>query len=404
MIRRLARFIMPLLVAVLLLVLLPCVAEVWLRWQEFRAGRPLLSSDPRAELLAPSWLTHHQIKPLRSITGTNPDSGETFETQTNSYGLRGAEPTLLKPVGVLRVLVLGDETIFGLDVADQETFTSRLEKLLQTALRRPVEVINGAVPGDCPLVAALRFKHDLMSLNPDLVICHFDMSDVAEDYSYRRSTVLGQGDEPLACPHPLLEKPADGVVQQLGDHFLLAKWGQRQFSHFWRQNRPDEPTNDIDHPLGKFAWLADKPPANWTPHIQQALASLGELSRFTSASSTRLLIITCPAPWQVSATASSGEGVREAAGVPSELFCRSTLPFQLLAQAVNARHLSLCDVSDEFRRQVNPDQLFFNNAPRLSEVGHELYATLVAKFLTTNTLETPPPTANGSDPRSSGVR
>jgi len=403
MIRRLARFIMPLLFAVLLLGLLPCVAEVWLRWQEFRAGRPLLSADPRDELVVPSWLTHHQVKPMRSITGTNPDTGETFETQTNSYGLRGDEPKIPKPDGMLRVVVLGDETIFGLDVADQDTFTAKLAKLLQAAYRRPVEVINAAVPGDCPLISTLRLKHELLSLSPDLVICHFDMSDVAEDYAYRRFTVLGHGDEVLACPHPLLEKPV-GAVEKLGDHFLLAKWGQRQLAKFWRQKRPDEPTDDIDHPLGKFAWLADTPPVSWAPHIQQARASLVELSRVTMAGSSRLLIVTCPAPWQVSATASSGEGVREEAGVPPDEFYRSKLPFQALAEVANARGLTLCDVSDDFRRQANPDRLFLNNAPRLSAAGHELYATVVAKFLTTHTIENPPPTANNSDLQSTGVR
>ena len=117
-----------------------------------------------------------------------------------------------------------------------------------------------------------------------------------------------------------------------------------------------------------------------------------------------MLIITCPAPWQVSATASSGEGVREEAGVADDAFYRSSLPFQLLAQEAKEHGLSLCDASEEFRRQANPDRLFFNNAPRLSAAGHELYATLVAKFLTTNSLDAPPPTADGSDPRASGVR
>jgi hypothetical protein len=69
-----------------------------------------------------------------------------------------------------------------------------------------------------------------------------------------------------------------------------------------------------------------------------------------------------------------------------------------------ARGLTLCDVSEEFRRQANPDRLFFNNAARLSAAGHELYATSVAKFLTTHTIDAPPPTANNNDPSSSGIR
>ena len=93
-----------------------------------------------------------------------------------------------------RVLVLGDETILGLDVANADTFAARLQDQLRAAWRQPVEVINAAVPGDCPLLAALRLKHELLGLQPDIVICHFDMSDVADDYLYRRSLTLGRGD------------------------------------------------------------------------------------------------------------------------------------------------------------------------------------------------------------------
>ncbi len=403
MIRRLIRFIKPLLFAVLLLALLPCVAEFWLRWQEFQAGRPLLSADPYDELLAPSWLTHRQLKPLRTIIGSNPDTREAFETQTNSFGLRGPEPAIPKPDGVLRVLVLGDETILGLDVADADTFAARLEKFLQAAWHQPVEVINAAVPGDCPLLEALRLKHELLGLRPDIVICHFDMSDVADDYMYRRFITLGRGDEPLACPNPLLEKPVRGAGQQLGDHFLLAQWGQRQLAKFWRQKRPDEPTDEIAHPLGKHAWLADHPP-DWSLHIQQALSALGDVSRVASAGSCRLLITTCPTPWQVSATASSGKGVRATAGIPPNTVFKSPLPFRLLAEAAQKRSLALCDVSDEFRQQSKPDGLFLKNVPRLSPAGHELYAAAVARYLTTNTINGPPPTANGSSLRSSELR
>ena len=229
------------------------------------------------------------------------------------------------------------------------------------------------------------------------------MSDVADDYAYRRFTTFGRGEEPLACPNPLLEKSVRGVGQQLGDHFLLAQWGQRQLAKFWRQKRPDELTDEIAHPLGKYAWLADQPP-DWSHHIQQTLAALGDVSRVASAGSCRLLITTCPTPWQVSATASSGKGVRAAAGIPSDTVFNSPLPFRLLAEAAQKRGLPLCDVSGEFRQQPNPDRLFLKNAPRLSPQGHELYAAIVARFLTANTFTAPPPTANGSGLQPSELR
>ncbi len=398
MIRRLGRFLKPLLLAVLALALLPCVLEFWLRWQEFRIGRPILSGTPQDNLITPSWLTHLQLKPLRRISIKNPDTGEVFDTQTNSFGLRGPEPAIPKPHDTIRVVVLGDETVLGLEVADEETFAVRLQEQLTAAWRRPVEIINAAVPGDCPLIAALRLRHELAALRPDLVICHFDMSDVADDYSLRRLTVLGRGDEPLACPHPLLEKPIRGVGEKIGDHFLSARFAQRKLADFWRTKRPEEFTDDIDSSLGKYAWVMDDPP-DWSQYIQQAFSGLADVHKAASLSASRLLITTSPAPWQVSARASSGRGVREACGIPDDTVYQSALPFRLLTEFVKQRGLVICDSSAAFRDAPNSDQLFLSNAPRLSAAGHELYATTVARFLAENSHTLPPPTANGNDPR-----
>ncbi|TXT37567.1 MAG: Uncharacterized protein FD138_636 [Planctomycetota bacterium] len=395
MIRRLCRFLKPLLLAVLALAVLPCVVEFWLRWQEFRIGRPILSGDPQNELLTPSWLTHHQLKPSRQITLKDPDTGEVFDTQTNSFGLRGPEPVIPKPHDTIRIVVLGDETILGLEVADAETFTAHLQELLTAAWQRPVEVINAAVPGDCALISALRLRHELAALRPDLVICHFDMSDVADDYSLRRLTVLGRNDEPLACPHPQLEKPVRGVGEQVGDHFLVARLAERKLANFWRTKRPEEPTEDIDNPLAKYAWVMDDPP-DWSEHIQQAFSSLADVNKAASLSSSRLLITTCPTPWQVSARASLGDGVRESCGVEDGAVYQSDLPFRQLAVFVQERGMVVCDSSRQFREATNRELLFTHNAPRLSAVGHKLYAGVVAQFLAENSHSLPPPVANGS--------
>jgi len=398
MIRRLGRFLKPLLLAVLTLAVLPCVVEFWLRWQEFRIGHPILCGDTKEEFIAPSWLTHHQLKPSRRIAIKNPDTGNVFETQTNSFGLRGSEPAIPKPYDTIRVVVLGDETVLGLEVADEETFAVQLQEMLTAAWRRPVEVINAAVPGDCPLIAALRLRRELANLQPDLVICHFDMSDVADDYSLRRLTVLGRGGEPLACPHPLLEKPVRGVGEKIGDHFLSARFAQRKLADFWRTKRPEQFTDGIDSPLGRYAWVMDDPP-DWAQHIQQAFSALSDVHKAASNSSSRLLITTCPAPWQVSARASSGRGVREACGIPHDTVYQSELPFHALAEFVKERGLVICDSAPAFREAVNSDQLFLNNAPRISAAGHKLYATTVARFLAENSHTLPPLTASSNDSR-----
>jgi hypothetical protein len=390
MIRRLGRFLKPLILALLALVLLPCALEVWLRWQEFRVGRPLFTSDEAASPVAPSWFTYQQLKPLRHIITRNPDTLETFETQTNSFGLRGAEPLIPKSKETIRVVVLGDETILGLEVSDEEVLTARLQAKLATLWKRPVEVLNAGVPGDCPLTMSLRLKHDLATLQPDLVICHFDMSDVADDYSLRRRTVFGPGDEPLACPHPLLEHPVRGVGQRLGDQFLLIRWGERLLQRHLEQPHGEGFREEIAHPLAKYAWLADNPP-DWSPQIQLAFSALSDVHQAASVLSARLLIATCPAPWQVSAQASHGRGVRAACGVADDAFYASDLPFRLLRDFTQQRHLVLCDTSTAFRQASEPERLFLTNAPRLSAAGHELYANTLARFLAEQAHTIPPP-------------
>jgi hypothetical protein len=389
MIRRLGRFLKPLLLAILTLAVLPCVLEFWLRWQEFRIGRPVFTAEAGSSPVVPSWLTHQQLKPLRHIVARNPDTGEAFETQTNSFGLRGPEPLLPKPKDAIRVLVLGDETILGLEVSDEETLTARLQTELTAIWRRRVEVINGAVPGDCPLTMALRLKHHLAALQPDLVICHFDMSDVADDYSLRRLTVFGADDEPLACPHPLLEKPVRGVGQRIGDQFLIARWAEQQLRKIL-PHPEDDARDDIAHPHAKYAWLMDDPP-DWSQHIQLAFSALSDVSQMAARLSARLLIVTCPAPWQVSNRASSGRGVRAACGIPKDAFYASELPFQLLKDFTQRRELAFCEAATAFRQSADPEQLFLTNAPRLSAAGHERYANTIAKFLAEQAHTIPPP-------------
>lgn len=65
----------------------------------------------------------------------------------NSLGLRGPEIQVPKPVGVFRVLLLGDSITLGGRLPEEETFASRLERLLAP---EKAETINAGV-GDVGL-------------------------------------------------------------------------------------------------------------------------------------------------------------------------------------------------------------------------------------------------------------
>ncbi len=76
----------------------------------------------------------------QALAGWTLPAGETFqhmghEVRVNSWGLRGPEPE--RP----RWLALGDSTVFGHGVADEETLPAQLSRTLG------VQVLNGGVPG-----------------------------------------------------------------------------------------------------------------------------------------------------------------------------------------------------------------------------------------------------------------
>ncbi len=72
------------------------------------------------------------------------DTLQGVDVSVNSHGLRGPEFQLEKPMGVRRVMILGDSVVFGWGAPQDGTFPRRLEELLKTNLG-PVEVIAAGV-------------------------------------------------------------------------------------------------------------------------------------------------------------------------------------------------------------------------------------------------------------------
>ncbi len=103
--------------------------------------------------------------------------GERFEADItidiNSYGLRGPEWSLDKPTNVRRVMALGDSSVYGFGVEDEEVFTARLDD----ALGEGVEVINSAVPGYSTYQTINLLQIRSLALQPDLLLVGCIWSD-----------------------------------------------------------------------------------------------------------------------------------------------------------------------------------------------------------------------------------
>ena len=88
----------------------------------------------------------------------------------NAHGTRGPDFQTTKPSNILRVLSLGDSRTFGWGLADAETYSARLQSLLQAKTDKTVEVINAGVNAWSYPQILVYFRDTALKYNPDVVI------------------------------------------------------------------------------------------------------------------------------------------------------------------------------------------------------------------------------------------
>src|SRR6266481_3260521 len=90
----------------------------------------------------------------------------------NSLGTRGPEFPIAKPATTFRVLSLGDSRTFGWGLTEPETYSARLQKLLQESIghHREVQVINAGVNAWSYQQMSVYFREYGLRYNPDAVI------------------------------------------------------------------------------------------------------------------------------------------------------------------------------------------------------------------------------------------
>ncbi len=120
-----------------------------------------------------------------------------FDVKQNALGFRGAEVPAEKAPGRLRVLMLGDSFTYGIGVADDQSFSARLE-----ALDPRFEVLNAGVNGYGTAQELLLLRDQGLALRPDVVVVVFFWNDLANNYM-RDVARFRLEDGALVWPEPI---------------------------------------------------------------------------------------------------------------------------------------------------------------------------------------------------------
>ena len=129
------------------------------------------------------------------------------DVRINSLGLRGPELDPV-PAGGLRVLVLGDSWVAGLEVPEDRTYSAVLADELTDRLGVPVQVVNAGVRGYGTDQVWLLYQERLRQLDPDLVVYHTTGNDPEDN------TVVHRMHRVFSKPAFALE--ADGDLRSVG--------------------------------------------------------------------------------------------------------------------------------------------------------------------------------------------
>ena len=167
--------------------------------------------------VAPDATLHHRFIP--GARGHYQSTEFNTSYAINALGLRDREIAPRAP-GTLRILMLGDSFTEGDGVEAAETFSKRLEAMLNPGSGpRTVEVINAGVGSYSPLLEYLYLTHGGLALTPDCVILNYDLSDAYDDITYSALGRFAPDGTPLGVAAPDESGSGKGPLVAVKDFF-----------------------------------------------------------------------------------------------------------------------------------------------------------------------------------------
>lgn len=279
--------------------------------------------------------------------------------ETNSWGLRDREFGPRTP-GTLRVYAIGDSMVFGHGIPVEDAFPRFLEQILRDRLGRPVEVVNGGVPGYGTVQVAEFFARTVDVVRPDVVTLSIAVfNDLEDNVKFGRQLYRWQRDPSL--------------LQQ------LRTWLRHnsQVYRLFRRYRAGVSGRDM------MQIHSVTPPANVQRGIELTADSVRRIAEEAVKRGIRFAVIVNPAHKQASVR--EWENTLQSYNLDSSGFDYEE-PNRRIVAAVRAQDVPVLDLLGTFRSRPNENYYFSEHwkAP-----GHRLVATEIADFLVAERLVGP---------------
>ena len=135
---------------------------------------------------------HYKLSKNQSLRYELKPNLKDKELQINSHGMRNKESSIEKPKGTYRIAIIGDSIAFGLGVKRDQTFSSKLERLLNKYFSPPgvsFEVLNFGVTGYSVTQIMENVRVRTLKFDPDLLIYAYCLND-PQEYSLEMENLL----------------------------------------------------------------------------------------------------------------------------------------------------------------------------------------------------------------------
>ncbi len=205
------------------------------------------------------------------------------EVHVNSYGFRGAEWNLNSPHK--KILLLGDSITFGAQVAEADTFASKLSaRFIRDEI--PADVLNGSTLGWSTFHQLDFLKENIALLRPKIVVVNFFYNDFNIREVAQRKIIIEAGNLD-GRPAWLKWLPYDGIyfLKRAASISLLRNVAG-EIAYMWR--------NDADAIFFK-ALFAETLDLKHDQVVTSTLEYLKEIAQLCAAWHASLLITHIPA-------------------------------------------------------------------------------------------------------------